>query len=201
MEQADNIHDFIRQAGAVGAKEKAIHFRHKYKWTLEEKLILIIGSALVILLMTLDITGSYATWNVAVPPELLVFLSRVITVIAAFFVVWGGVLGVNRKKKSVLHATYHEESTELAVEGNGYKASQNHGPLRGMTGMNIKRIRGNDVLHVHYKSGGRPLQIPQRIAAQPGLREIITSAIMEDTNFGDKPAIKEWVEGLQTYNR
>lgn len=201
MEQANNIHDFIRQAGVVGAKDTAIHFRHKYKWTLEERLIMIIGSIVVIGLMTLDLTGFYSTWHVAVSAELLTFFSRTLVGIAALFVIWGGILGVKRKKASVLHATYHEESTELAVEGNGYKASQNHGPLRGITGMNIKRIKGNDVLHVHYKSGGRPFQIPQRIAAQPGLREIITAAILEDTTFGQKPEIAEWVEGLKTYNR
>lgn len=188
----DAIAEFISEAGQTRVEDKTLRFKHKYKWTTEE---------LAVVFLSFPIAAALTWYVLAVNPA-FAFLIWLVISVALCAGILGICFGVSRKKKTVLQATYHPESTELAVEGNGYKANINHGPLRGITGLHVKTIKGNQVLFAHYKEERPAMQIPQRIAAQPGLREIITDAILKDTNFAEKDEkVADWVEGLETYNK
>lgn len=188
----DAIADFITEAGKNRVEDKTVRFQHKYKWTTEELAIVILAFPVAIAV----------TWYILAAGSPLAFFLWLVVGFAACAGVLGLVYGFSRKKKTILIATYHPETTELAVEGNGYKANANHGPLRGITNVHVRTIKANRVLFVHYKDDRTPLQIPQRLAAQPGLREILTDAILKDTNFAEKnEEVAEWFEGLATYNK
>lgn len=188
----DAIADFISEAGQTRVEDKTLRFKHKYKWT---------GEELAVVFLSFPIAAAL-TWYVLAAAPAFAFLVWLVISVALLAGVLGIIFGVSRKKKTILQATYHPESTELAVEGNGYKANVNHGPLRGITAVHVKTIKSNQVLFVHYKEERSALQIPQRIAAQPGLREIISDAVLKDTNFAEKDEkVAAWFEGLETYNK
>lgn len=187
----DAIADFISEAGKTRVEDKTLQFKHKYKWTKEE---------LAVVFLSFPIAAALTAYALIVHPP-FAFLVWLVIAFAICAGVLGTFFGLTRKKKTILIATYHPESTELAVEGNGYKANVNHGPLRGITGAYLKTIKGNEVLHLHYKEERAALQIPQRIAAQPGLKEIMKDALLKDTKFGEDKKVAEWIEGLDTYNK
>lgn len=188
----DAIAEFISEAGQTRVEDKTLRFKHKYKWT---------GEELAVVSLSFPIAAVAAWYAVAVNPP-FAFLIWLVVAVALAAGILGLVFGLSRKKKTILQATYHPESTELAIEGNGYKANVNHGPLRGITNLHVKKVKSNQVLFVHYKDGGSAFQIPQRIAAQPGLRELISDAILKDTTFAEKDKnVAEWVKGLETYNQ
>jgi hypothetical protein len=110
-------------------------------------------------------------------------------------------IGFGRKKKSRLVATYNTETTELVVEGNGYKPELNHGPLRDLVSASEKRVGINDTLVLQFKDKA-PLYVPARVAGVSGLHEILEDALVNKTNISVKnPVVVEFLEKAKNFKK
>lgn len=146
-------------------------YRHKYPWSLEEKIILSVLAlgflASLYSLIFLDVEKTFY---------------GVLAVIALFLFLLLFRTGWRRKKKSTLIATYHPESTELSVEGNGYNPAINTASLHGVKNVTVKQIGINPTLVFHY-STQNTLFVPRRLLANRELYHLIYDALDKDTNI------------------
>jgi hypothetical protein len=165
-------------------------FSHKYKWTFEE--IAMIVALFVGLIFTFV---GYANHQFELPAFI------VIVVVLVGLLTYLFTIGFGRKKKSRLVATYNTETTELVVEGNGYKPELNHGPLRDLVSASEKRVGINDTLVLQFKDKA-PLYVPARVAGVSGLHEILEDALVNKTNISVKnPVVVEFLEKAKNFKK
>lgn len=165
-------------------------FSHKYKWTLEE--ISMVVALFVGLIFTLI---GYSKGQFEVPA----FIAIVVIILGLLTYLFK--IGFGRKKKSRLTATYNPKTTELVVEGNGYDAKLNHGPLRNIVSASEKRVGINDTLLIQFKDKA-PMYVPARIAGVPGLYEILEDTLVNKTNISIKnPAVTEFLEKAKNFKK
>ena len=174
------------------ASETAKTFFHKYKWTFEE--ISMVTALFVGLIFTFV---GFANKQFDMPMFIVLLVVCVVLLGYLFNI------GFGRKKKSRLVATYDTETTELVVEGNGYKPQLNRGKLRDASTAFEKRIGVNDTLVIEFKGKDKPsLFIPARLAGRPGLYEILESALVNDTNISDKnPQVVEFLDKAKKFKK
>lgn len=165
-------------------------FSHKYKWTYEE-----IGMIVVLFIGLIVTVCGYFNGQFEVP-AFIAIVAVELGLLAYLFNI-----GFGRKKKSRLTATYDTETTELAVDGNGYKAETNHGPLRNAVSAVEKRVGINDTLLIQFKDKA-PMHIPARLAGVPGLYEILEDVLVEKTNISKKnPDVVEFLEKAKNFKK
>ena len=191
LENRDKNADKGTTAGSVSPdNEGAKTFTHKYKWTFEEIGIisaLVIGVAFTVI--------GYTGQQLGLP--LFIFL----LVIEAALLGYLFTIGFGRKKKSRLVATYNPETTELVVEGNGYKPAENHGKLADVVSASEKRIGINDTLVLHFKDKNA-LHVPARVAGKPGLYALLEDTLVNKTDIATKkPEILEFLEKAKNYKK
>lgn len=181
----------VNKASSVSPASETIQtFTHKYKWTFEE--IAMITALFVGLIFTF-IGFSNKQFDT---PMFIVLLVAIIGLLGYLFNI-----GFGRKKKSRLIATYDTKTTELVVEGNGYKPELNHGTLRHAVSASEKRVGINDTLLIHFKDQA-PMYIPARLAGQPGLYEILEDVLVNKTNISIKdPKIGEFLEKAKNFKK
>lgn len=177
-------------SGEASVTETTKTFSHKYKWTLEE--ISMVVALFVGLIFT--VVG-YSNGQFEVPA----FIAIVVVILGLLTYLFK--IGFGRKKKSRLTATYNPKTTELVVEGNGYDAKLNHGPLRNIVSASEKRVGINDSLLIQFKDKA-PMYVPARIAGVPGLYEILEDVLVNKTNISIKnPAVVEFLEKAKNFKK
>lgn len=184
--------DDINATPAVSpASETTKTFSHKYKWTFEE--IAMVAALFVGLIFTF-IGFSNKQFDM---PMFIVLLVVIIGLLGYLFTI-----GFGRKKKSRLIATYDTETTELVVEGNGYKPELNRGKLRDAVAAFEKRVGINDTLVIEFKGKDKSsLFVPARLAGQPGLYEILET-MLNDTNISVKnPQVVEFLDKAKNFKK
>lgn len=175
---------------AAPVTETTQTFSHKYKWTLEE--ISMVVALFVGLIFTVI---GYSNGQFEVPA----FIAIVVVILGLLTYLFK--IGFGRKKKSRLIATYNPKTTELVVEGNGYDAKLNHGPLRNIVSASEKRVGINDCLLIQFKDKA-PMYVPARIAGAPGLYEILEDVLVNKTNISIKnPAVAEFLEKAKNFKK
>jgi hypothetical protein len=182
--------DTNAEKNASPVNETTKTFSHKYKWTFEE--IGMIAALFVGLIFTFV---GYFNKQFDVP-AFIVLLVVVVGLLTYLFII-----GFGRKKKSRLIATYDTKTTELVVEGNGYKPELNHGLLHNAVSASEKRVGINDTLAIQFKDRA-PLYVPARIAGAPGLYEILEDVLVNKTNISSKnPQVEEFLEKAKNYKK
>jgi hypothetical protein len=165
-------------------------FTHKYKWTFEE--IAMIAALFVGLIFTFV---GYSNKQFELPA----FIAIVVVELALLGYLF--TIGFGRKKKSRLIATYDTKTTELVVEGNGYDAKLNHGPLRNIVSASEKRVGINDTLLIQFKDKA-PMYVPARVAGVSGLYEILEDVLVNKTNISIKnPQVAEFLEKAKNFKK
>lgn len=188
----DTTVDDINATPAVSpASETTKTFSHKYKWTFEE--IAMVAALFVGLIFTF-VGFSNKQFDM---PMFIVLLVVIIGLLGYLFTI-----GFGRKKKSRLAATYDTETTELVVEGNGYKPELNRGKLRDAVAAFEKRVGINDTLVIEFKGKDKSsLFVPARLAGQPGLYEILEK-MLNDTNISVKnPQVVEFLDKAKNFKK
>lgn len=179
-----------KETSATPVTETTQTFSHKYKWTLEE--ISMVAALFVGLIFT--VVG-YSNKQFELPA----FIAIVVVILGLLAYLFK--IGFGRKKKSRLIATYNPKTTELTVEGNGYDAKLNHGPLRNIVGASEKRVGINDSLLIQFKDKA-PMYVPARLAGVPGLYEILEDVLVNKTNISIKnPAVAEFLEKAKNFKK
>lgn len=173
------------------ASETTKTFFHKYKWTLEE--ISMVTALFIGLIFTFI---GFANKQFDVP----MFIALLVVCLGLLGYLFN--IGFGRKKKSRLVATYDTETTELVVEGNGYKRELNRGKLRDAVTAFEKRVGVNDTLVIEFKGKDKPsLFIPARLAGRPGLYEILEN-MLHDTNISVKnPQVVEFLDKAKKFKK
>lgn len=165
-------------------------FTHKYKWTFEE--IAMIASLFIGLIFTFI---GYSNKQLELPA----FITLVVVELGLLGYLF--TIGFGRKNKSRLIATYNTKTTELVVEGNGYKPELNHGPLRHVVSASEKRVGINDTLLIQFKDKA-PMYVPARVAGVSGLYEILEDVLVNKTNISVKnPQILEFLEKAKNFKK
>lgn len=165
-------------------------FTHKYKWTFEE--IAMIAALFIGLIFTFV---GYSNKQLEMP-ALIALVVVELGLLGYLFTI-----GFGRKKKSRLVATYDEKTTELVVEGNGYKPELNHGPLRHVVSASEKRVGINDTLLIQFKDKA-PMYVPARVAGVPGLYEILEDVLVNKTNISTKnPQVLEFLDKAKNFKK
>ena len=186
------VDETVATSDVSPASETTKTFFHKYKWTFEE--ISMVTALFVGLIFTFV---GFANKQFDMPMFIVLLVVCVVLLGYLFNI------GFGRKKKSRLVATYDTETTELVVEGNGYKPQLNRGKLRDASTAFEKRIGVNDTLVIEFKGKDKPsLFIPARLAGRPGLYEILESALVNDTNISDKnPQVVEFLDKAKKFKK
>lgn len=165
-------------------------FSHKYKWTYEE-----IGMIVALFIGLIFTVCGYFNGQFEIPAFIAIVAVELGLLTYLF------IIGFGRKKKSSLTATYDTTTTELVVEGNGYKAETNHGPLRNAVSATEKRVGINDTLVISFKDKA-PIHVPARMAGVPGLYEILEDVLVEKTNISKKNSdVLEFLEKAKNFKK
>lgn len=183
----------VNAASAVSpASETTKTFAHKYKWTFEE-----IAMVVALFVGLVFVFIGFANHNYELPFFILLLVVTVGLLGYLFYI------GFGRKKKSRLVATYDTETTELVVEGNGYKPETNRGFLSDIVSASEKRVGINDTLLIHFKEKEKSaLYIPARVAGVAGLYEILEDVLVNKTNISTKePQVAEFLEKAKNFKK
>ena len=174
------------------ANETTKTFSHKYKWTFEE-----IAMVAALSIGLIFVFVGYANKQYEIPMFILLL------VVAVGLLGYLFTIGFSRKKKSRLIATYDTDTTELVVEGNGYKPQLNHGQLSQIVSASEKRVGINDTLLVHFKDKDKaPLYIPARLAGVSGLYEILEDVLVNKTSISSKNSqVAEFLEKAKNFKK
>lgn len=165
-------------------------FSHKYKWTYEE-----IGMIVALFIGLIVTVCGYFNGQFEVPA----FIAILAVVVGLLIYLFN--IGFGRKKKSSLTAIYNTTTTELVVEGNGYKAETNHGPLRNAVSATEKRVGINDTLLIQFKDKA-PMYVPARLAGVAGLYEILEDVLVTKTKISAKnPEVVEFLEKAKNFKK
>lgn len=166
---------------------------HRYKWTLEEKLILIIPSiALIWLTVNSSINkGEFeALWLLALVP-------------------WAGCIGLlvnislSKKKKSTLTAEFDPETNTASVEGNKiYDASSNKGNLNKANNAFVKTVGVNETLVVGFEGKDTPnLYVPQRVASKQPFLDFLEEHIVKNDKVKKTAEVDTFFEGAKKWKK
>lgn len=189
-ENRDTTGNDVSNAAAPARAETTKTFTHKYKWTFEE--ISMIVALFVGLIFTFV---GYFNKQLELP-ALIALVVVELALLGYLFTI-----GFGRKKKSRLVATYDTKTTELVVEGNGYKPELNHGPLRNVVSASEKRVGINDTLLLQFKDKA-PMYVPARVAGVSGLYEILEDVLVNKTNISIKnPQVVEFLEKAKNFKK
>lgn len=158
---------------------------HRYKWTLEERIVLTVLGALII--------GTVVVWAMGF---VHMALAALLIALFAFMFGWGIHVGGGRKKKSALTGSYDPETMILSVTGNKLD-DKNAGSLRKAKTAGVTQVGPNSTLVINL-SDGKSIQVPQRIGKP--MKEILLP-FLEKRGYTKDAAVQTWVDGLETYNR
>lgn len=186
------IAEGIAKAAKEKVADKTTQYKHKYKWRANE---------ISIVAFLFAVTIGFAVWGFVADMNIGMFIASGIA-----FVLTGAVtnLGASRKHKSRLLATYNETTGDFTVEGNGYKPTDNTIKISQVTRVYTKKkatrvdeIDPKDLL-VLSKDGGKGVEIPMRLVANPELIGFLEDLYKEKNPKRDARA-DEFFEAAKAY--
>lgn len=166
---------------------------HKYKWTLEEKLVLTIPSILI--------PAGLAYYSMQ-KGELSIGWT-------AFLAIWVGCfallthIGASKKKISRLEAIFDPETTELSVEGNKiYNHKTNSGKISSMTAAELKQVGQNPTLVLSSSHDDvKNVYVPVRLASKKPFLDFLTENVLENDKIKKTAEIDGYFEEAKKYKR
>lgn len=170
--------------------ENVLRFGHKYKWTLQEKLIL---AFLNVGMVAMIIFGFMQDMDLGL------FLIAGGFLIAIVSCIW---LGAIRKKKSEVFVNYDKRTDQLDVSGHTFEPLKNKVTMQKINRINVRQIGANAemgysprdliVVGAGDENNSRILKFPLRALANKGFAELMNPYFEK---YADKDTLDAYAFG------
>lgn len=171
---------------------------HKYKWTLEEKIVLTVPSILF--------PAALAHFSAEKGELSIGWLVGLLVWVGCFFLL--AHIGSSKKKISKLEAIFDPETTEVSIEGNKiYNHKTNTGKISDMDSALVKKVGQNPTLVLSSKKEDvKNINIPVRLASKRPFLEFLKDEVLNNESITkgegiEAYSVEEYFAEAETYKR